>query len=133
MAENIPLMVGSEVDLWNKLMKEVKLGRVAGPFDEIPFEHFIQSLIGLVPKAGTDQTHLVFHLSYDFKREGLQSVNHFTPKEKCSVKYRDLDFVVKNLPGLNVIVCPSVRLGLTMVKFSYSLVRHHETAMYMVK
>ena len=27
-----------------------------------------------------------------------------------------------------VIVCPSVRLGLTMVKFSYSLVWHHETA-----
>ena len=51
LAVNIPLMVGSEVDLWNKLMKEVKLGRVAGPFDEILFEHFIQSPIGLVPKA----------------------------------------------------------------------------------
>ena len=32
-----------------------------------------------------------------------------------------------------VIVCPSVRLGLTMVKFSYSLVWHHETAVYAVK
>ena len=32
-----------------------------------------------------------------------------------------------------VIVCPSVRLGLTMVKFSYSLVRHRETAVYAVK
>ena len=32
-----------------------------------------------------------------------------------------------------VIVCPSVWLGLTMVKFSYSLVRHREMAVYAVK
>ena len=32
-----------------------------------------------------------------------------------------------------VIVCPSVRLGLTMVKFSNSLVRHREMAIYVVK
>ena len=35
--------------------------------------------------------------------------------------------------GCNVIVCPSVRFGLTMVKFSYSLVWHRETAVYAVK
>ena len=34
---------------------------------------------------------------------------------------------------LHVIVCPSVWLGLTMVKFSYSLVWHRETAVYAVK
>ena len=35
--------------------------------------------------------------------------------------------------GQNVIVCPSVRLGLTIVKFSYLLVQHRETAVYAVK
>ena len=40
------------VALWNKVMKEVKLGRYAGPFREIPFNNYIQSLIGLVPKDG---------------------------------------------------------------------------------
>ena len=75
-------------------MKEVKLGRVAGPFEQIPFEHFIQSPIGLVPKAGSDGTRLIFHLSYDFK-DGLKLLNSFTPKEKCGVKYKDLDFVVQ--------------------------------------
>ena len=44
--------VGDEIELWNKVMKEVKLGRYAGPFDKPPFEHFIQSPIGLVPKDG---------------------------------------------------------------------------------
>ena len=33
-------------------MKEVKLGRVAGPFLKVPFDNYIQSPIGLVPKAG---------------------------------------------------------------------------------
>ena len=68
-AKNIPLKVGNEIILWNKLIKEVKLGRVAGPFDEIPYENYIQSPIGLVPKDGLDsgKTQLIFHLSYDFE------------------------------------------------------------------
>ena len=60
-SENIPLSVGTEIDLWNKLMKEVRLKRVAGPFEKVPFDNFIQSPIGLVPKAG-NQTRLIFHL-----------------------------------------------------------------------
>ena len=68
-APNLHLHVGSKVQLWNKLMKEVKCQRVAGPFEDIPFDNFIQSPIGLVPKAGGDgnQTRLIFHLSYEFK------------------------------------------------------------------
>ena len=55
-SENIPFTVGNKTQLWGKLMKEVKLKRVAGPFDRVPFDNFIQSPIGLVPKAGDDQT-----------------------------------------------------------------------------
>ena len=62
-------------------MKEVQAKRVAGPFEQIPFEHFIQSPIGLIPKAGSDEARLIFHLSYDFKN-GLKSLTSFTPKEK---------------------------------------------------
>ena len=90
-ANNLPLRVGSQVQLWNKLIKEVKLKRVAGPFDRIPFRNYIKSLIGLVPKAN-NQTRLIFHLSYDFgEREGKCSVNYHTPREECSVHYEDLD------------------------------------------
>ena len=69
--------------LWDKLVKEVRLGRVAGPFDQIPFEHFIQSPIGLVPKDNGKQTRLIFHLSYEF--EDGHSLNYHTPKEFCSI------------------------------------------------
>ena len=91
---NLPFHVGNKLDLWNKVMKEVGLGRYAGPFEkeDIPYQNYIQSPIGLVPKAG-NQTRLIFHLSYDFK-EG-KSVNYHTPKELSSVKYRDLDYAIK--------------------------------------
>ena len=45
-APNLKLFVGSQVDLWNKVMKEVKLKRFAGPFKEIPFKNYIQSRLG---------------------------------------------------------------------------------------
>ena len=77
-------------------MKEVKMRRVAGPFESIPFEHYIQSLIGPVLKTGKDQTRLIFHLSYDFgKKECEKSVNHFIPVHKCTVHYNDVDAAVK--------------------------------------
>ena len=46
-SDNIPFTVGNKTVLWNKLMKEVKLNRVAGTFETIPFDNYIQSPIGL--------------------------------------------------------------------------------------
>ena len=91
-AENRPITVGSKTELWNKVMKEVKLKRFTGPYCQIPFKNYIQSPIGLVPK-GNDQTRLIFHLSYEFK-SGKGSLNANTPSELCSVKYKDLDYAV---------------------------------------
>ena len=95
-SSNIPLLhhIGTELDLWNKMMKEIENKRFAGPFAEPPFDNFVQSPVGLVPKAG-GQSRLIFHLSYDFKG-GFQSINHYIPKEKCSVWYNDLDHAIKN-------------------------------------
>ena len=83
--------------MWNKVMKEVKLGRVAGPYhDKPPFKHFIQSPVGLVPN-GEDQTRLIFHLSYDFGDSFEEkSFNFHTPEELYKVKYRDLDHAIQN-------------------------------------
>ena len=93
---NIPLRLGTQEDLWNKLMKEVKMGRYAGPFDSVPYYQYMQSPIGLVPKAG-NQTRLIFHLSYDFGKEDCnKSLNFFTPKDWCRVKYNDLDHAIRN-------------------------------------
>ena len=78
-------------------MKEVKLKRVAGPYSKIPFENFVQSPIGLVPKAG-GKTHLIFHLSFNFgNMEHEKSVNYHMPQELCSVWYSDVDHAVCNM------------------------------------
>ena len=91
----MPFTVGNKVELWNKIMKEVKLGRVAGPFSEIPYQNYIQSPVGLVPKAG-GKTRLIFHLSFEFSLESDgKSLNASTPRELCSVHYNDIDTAVR--------------------------------------
>ena len=80
--------------MWEKIMKEIAHKRYAGPFEEIPFENFVQSPIGLVPKA-SDQTRLIFHLSYHFGKSGFGSVNSYMPDHFCKVKYKDLDYTVR--------------------------------------
>lgn len=45
-ARNHRLTVGTPVDLWNKVMKEVKEKRYVGPLREIKFDHFVQSPLG---------------------------------------------------------------------------------------
>ena len=85
-APNLTLRVGSQVILWNKIMKEVKLKRYAGPFKTPPFSNYIQSSVGLVPKDDGKETRLIFHLSYP---KGGSSINSETPRELCSVQYCD--------------------------------------------
>ena len=90
---NLKLRVGSQIELWNKVMKEVQAGRYAGPYElkDLPFDYFIQSPIGLVLKDQGTKTRLIFHLSYP---KGGDSVNSGIPKDKCSVKYSDFDEAV---------------------------------------
>ena len=71
-SRNLPFTVGNQTVLWNKLMKETRFGRVAGPYDQIPYENYIQSPISLVPKDNGLQTHLIFHLSFNFGDEPNQ-------------------------------------------------------------
>ena len=91
-SSNIPLRIGTKIDLWNKIMKEVQLGWYSGPYKEIPYQNYIQSPIGLVPKSG-NKTRLIFHLSFEFGDRG--SVNSNTPSDHCTVRYKDLDHAIK--------------------------------------
>ena len=64
----------------------------------------MQSPLGLVPKAG-NKTRLIFHLSYDFGQEiHERSLNFHTPKDLCTVKYRDLDYAVQCCLKLNLVL-----------------------------
>ena len=110
-APNLTLNVGDPIELWNKVMKEVKEKRYAGPFEQIPFENYIQSPIGLVPKDNGKKTRLIFHLSYP--KGGRTSLNINTPKELCRVKYCEFDEAVKR--------CLEEGVSCTMLKSDMSV------------
>ena len=120
-ARNLPLSIGSEEELWEKMIKEVKVNRFAGPFEEIPFDEYIQSPAGLVPKAG-GRTRLIFHLSHNFKQSGLASVNAFTPKDKCTVKYKDIDYAVNTCFRCTIKENETLYFGKTDVTSAFRLV-----------
>ena len=93
-AKNLKFTIGDRTDLWNKVMKEVKLQRYAGPFVNIPFKYYIQSPIGLVPKDNGKSMRLIFHLSHP--RNGkMESVNANTPPELSKVRYLDFCEAIK--------------------------------------
>ena len=66
----------------------------------IPYEYFIQSPIGLVPKDNGKATRLIFHLSYprtNNKNDIPTSVNGNTPSELTTINYPDFETAVKML------------------------------------
>ena len=72
------------------LDKEVKLGRVGGPFDDPPFPNMQCHPIGVVPKKEPGKWRTILHLSYP---EG-DSVNDFIPKEDFSLSYVTVDTAI---------------------------------------
>ena len=94
-SRNLKFTIGDKLELWNKVMKEVKERRYAGPFKEIPYDNYIQSPIGLVPKDGGRKTRLIFHLSHPRDETKGQSINANTPKEMSTVSYSNFDEAVK--------------------------------------
>ena len=121
-ARNLPFREGVRnlQDLWDKVMKEVHLKRFAGPCADIPFQNYVQSPIGLVPKAG-NKTRLIFHLSYDFK--WYKSVNFYIPHDRCTVKYRDLDHAVNHcLKLLQLVPDATIWLGIVDLELAFRLV-----------
>lgn len=98
-ARNHRLWAGNQTILWNKLMKEVQLGRSCGPWleSEIPFENFRQSPVTLIEKKGTssrsevDNIRLIFDLSWPHG----DSLNNHTPQELRSCEYPLFDKTIR--------------------------------------
>ena len=80
------------------LVKEVKLGRTAGPFIQPPFPNFQVYPIGVVPKKHSSDWRTIFHLSYP-KATGT-SVNDHIPKDTYSLQYVKIDDAIKLIAQL---------------------------------
>ena len=41
-AKNLPFReIGSHPEVWEKMMKEVSLGRLAGPYQDVPYQYYV--------------------------------------------------------------------------------------------
>lgn len=80
----------NELQIVEKVFKEIHAGRVAGPFRSFP--NLRLSPIGLVPKKD-GSFRLIHHLSFPAN----SSVNSFIDKSFCSVNYSSLDDAVNLL------------------------------------
>lgn len=95
-----------------KIAKELKEGRIAGPFSELPFNSLKISPLGIVPKKTQDQFRMIHHLSYPTKQEG--SVNAGISDDSAAVNYagiHDAVGYIKEL-GIDVFCCKTdIRFG----------------------
>ena len=72
------------------LSHEISLGRIAGPFSEVPLLNFVLSPLRLVPKKDSLSFRLIHNLSFPWGH----SVNSGIPRQFCTVAYEDYDFLV---------------------------------------
>lgn len=75
----------------DKLLKEVQLGRMAGPFAAPPLGNLVVSPLGVVPKKEANKFRLIHHLSHP---KG-SSVNDGIDPDICSVVYTSFDAALK--------------------------------------
>ena len=66
-----------------KISSELNAGRLGGPFKTKPFQNFVVSPLGVVPKKNPGSYRMIHHLSYP--RNSGCSVNEHIPKELTSV------------------------------------------------
>ena len=79
-----------------KLRKELKASRFAGPFEEKPFTNMFISPLGLVEKKIPGTYRLIHHLSYP---EG-RSVNDHIPPEHTHVQYSNIEDAINSIKQL---------------------------------
>ena len=94
-SKNLPTALSQPELVSANLQHEISHGRVAGPFDKPPFEHFQVSPIGLVPKKHSEKFRTIFHLS--FPKRGTTSINSSISKEDFSLQYVTIDNAIEGI------------------------------------
>ena len=82
----------------DKFHKEIEAGRVAGPFSAPPFDNFVVSPLGIVPKKAPNEFRFIQHLSYPHEN----SVNSRIPVDFSSVLYASIQDAIVFVKRLGV-------------------------------
>ncbi len=103
----IPIALG-------KVMKEVGMGRMQGPFDRPPLAPFRVNAIGLVPKQEPGSYRMITDLSHP---KGA-SINSYIPDEAAAVQYQSVQSAVYIIQRLG----PNCCLAKTDIKSAFRLI-----------
>ena len=101
----------------DKLHKEIEAGRVAGPFSAPPFDNFVVSPLGIVPKKAPNEFRLIQHLSYPHEN----SVNSGIPVDFSSVRYASIQDAIVFVKRLGV----GCYLAKTDIKSAFRIIPIH--------
>lgn len=83
-------------ELKEKIYKEIQMGRIQGPFKQIPISNLRLSPIGLVPKGDNSGWRLITHLSFPKSN----SVNYYIDPNETVVQYSSFDSVIQMIANL---------------------------------
>ena len=95
-----------------KILEEIELGRISGPYQTRPISNLRCSPIGLIPKR-TSGFRLITHMSYPEKF----SINDFIDESYTSVKYSHFDQVTEKLLKLGM----NTQMGKIDIKSAFGL------------
>lgn len=74
-----------------KLTKEFALGRISAPHMQLPFDNYVCSPLGLVPKKTPGEYRIIHDLSFPKN----MSVNSHIPKSNSQVQYESIEHVIQ--------------------------------------
>lgn len=114
--KNLVSVRENEYEALRLVLREVQLGRIAGPFDDRPLPFLRVNPLGLVPKRD-GSFRLIQHLSYP---KG-ESVNDFIDQKLCSVQYSSFDHAVDMVSSLGA----GALLGKMDIKSAFRLLPIH--------
>jgi hypothetical protein len=95
--KNSHIVLSHEDIVADKLEKEIRLGRIMGPFDEPPFSPFHISPLNIRPKKSFNKYRLLHNLSHPYDGS---SVNANIPEELKSVRYASVGDAIRVLLSL---------------------------------
>ena len=108
----------------DKILQEVMKGRVLGPFKTPPFNNFVTSPLGLVPKKEPGEYRMIHDLSYPRSN----SVNAYIPRSASAVQYETLDQAIQLVveAGKNALIAK------TDIENAYRIVPVHPSSIHLL-
>ncbi|XP_063426544.1 uncharacterized protein LOC134710223 isoform X1 [Mytilus trossulus] len=113
-SKNLHSVIQNPGVAWEKVMSEVKNGRIAGPFLTRPISNLRCSPIGVIPKK-TGGFRLITHLSFPPNL----SVNDFIDEKFTTVKYSSFDNAIDMIKRLG----SNVEIGKKDIKSAFRLLK----------